>query len=296
MITFIINPKNKHKCKEFNNLTKELQKKHTIEVIETEGIADGIKKAKQASENNSDYIIAVGGDGTINEIANGIMQSKIEKKPILGIYKCGTGDDFIKSLSNRDLKDAFVDIKIREIDILKITFTDKNNNQQCRYSVNIGEIGVGGLTVKIVNGSKKRLGSALTFFAGALKAFIKYNPNNVKITGDDFNYSGKITAVVFANGKYFGGGMCIAPDAILDDGYMNITLAGDIKTSTFLRYSPKLRKRQKLEHEQVFYYKTKTLKVENISNTKSELEADGEFLGYTPIKVEILHKALKIII
>ncbi|MBN2662687.1 MAG: YegS/Rv2252/BmrU family lipid kinase [Bacteroidales bacterium] len=295
-ISFIVNKKNIRKCKTLEEIKKELHKNFELEFLYTESIGDGINKSKFASENGANYVIAIGGDGTINEVTNGILTSKVEKKPILGILPCGTGDDFIKSHQVKPLIESFQNLKSEEIDVLKIDFTNKNGQKNTRYSLNIGDIGVSALTVKIVNGSKKRLGSALTFFVGALKAFITYKHNTIRVTGDNFKYEGKITTVVFANGKYFGGGMCIAPNAILNDGVFDVTLVGNIKTFTFLRYSLKLRKEQELKHPQVFYYQTKNLKIENLTLQKSPIEADGEFLGYSPLEISISAQKMKILI
>lgn len=295
-ISFIVNKKNIRKCKNLDKIKKELQKKFELEFLYTQSIGDGINKSKFAAENGANYIIAIGGDGTINEVTNGILTSKVEKKPILGILPCGTGDDFIKSHHVKPLIESFQNLKSEEIDVLKIDFTNKAGQKNTRYSLNIGDIGVSALTVKIVNGSKKHLGSALTFFVGALKAFITYKHNIVKVTGDNFKYEGKITTVVFANGKYFGGGMCIAPNAILNDGVFDVTLVGNVKTFTFLRYSIKLRKEKELKHPQVFYYQTKKLIIENLSQQKSPIEADGEFLGYSPLEVSISAQKMKILI
>lgn len=295
-IFFIINSKNLKRCKDLTKLKEKLSTKYDLNFLYTNFIGDATIKSKIAVEKKADYIIATGGDGTINEVANGILQSKPEHKPILCIFPCGTGDDFIKTLKIRPLLKAFSDIKLKEIDVLKINFFNEKNKKETRYCLNIADIGVSALTVKIVNGSKKRLGSALTFMAGATKAFLNYKPNNVSITGDNFSYKGKIATVAFANGKYFGGGMCIAPLAIIDDGNIDVTVVGDVSTFTFLKHYFKLRKEKKINHPQVFYYKTKKIEIKNLGKNKSPLEADGEFFGYTPAKIKIIPNKIKILI
>jgi len=295
-ISFIVNKKNIKKCKNLEQIKQKLSQNFKLEFLYTESIGDGITKARIASENGTNFVVAIGGDGTINEVTNGILTSSVDKKPILSIFPCGTGNDFIKSLTVKPIIESFKNLKTTELDILKIEYTDENKNKKTRYSINIANIGVSALTVKIVNGSKKRLGSALTFFVGALKAFLTYKHNSVEITGDNFTYKGKITTVVFANGKYFGGGMCIAPDAILNDGFFNITLVGEVKTLTFLKYITKLRKNKRIIHPEVFYDKTKKLSIKNLSNQESPLEADGEFLGYTPIDVSISTKKIIVLL
>ncbi len=294
-ISFIVNSKNSRKCKKFDDLIKFLKLEHLIELKHTISIGDGISKAREASDNGADIIVAVGGDGTINEVANGIMLSRKENKPLMGIMLCGTGNDFLRSFQIRPIEQMLSDIRVREIDLGLIKCKDKNKNDIERYFVNIGDIGVSALTVQIVNGSKKRLGSALTFFVGVLRAFSGYKHNEVHVKAKEFEYSGKITTVVFANGQYFGGGIGIAPNALLDDGYFDVTLVGNIKTRTFLKYFPSLRKKDRIEHKEVFYYKTQEAFIKSLKSVDYPIEADGEFLGFTPLNVKLIKNALKII-
>lgn len=295
-IIFIINGKNYKRCEKFSILKKRLSSKFDISCLITERIADGIAKAKQAAESGAKIVIAVGGDGTINEVVNGLMLSNMPQKPIMGILPCGTGNDFCRTFKMRPLEESLLDIKTKEIDIAKMSFIDQNGGNKSRFFVNIGDIGVGALTVKIVNGSKKKLGSALTFYAGTIKAFLTYKHNKVTIKSDDFEYSGKITAVTFANGKFFGGGMGIAPKAKLDDGLLDITLVGNVKMGTFLKYFPKLQKQKLINHPEVHYYKTKTIEISPLENKQYPVEADGELFGFAPVKVEIIPKSITMLL
>ena len=295
-IYFIVNGKNYLQCEKFSNLQEKIKDKFFITCLVTEKIADGINKAKQAAEEGADVVVAVGGDGTINEVANGIMQSNLEQKPLMAILPCGTGDDFVKTIKVRPLEDSLFDIKTKEIDTIKIHYQDENEQQHSRYCVNIGDIGVSALAVKIVNGSKKRLGSAFTFYVGTIRAFLSYKHNSVKIIAKEFQYEGKITTVVFANGNYFGGGIGIAPYAEIDDGLIDVTLVGDIKLTTFMKYYSRLRKKEHIHHPAVTYHKTQFIEIQAIKNDKYPLEADGEFFGYTPATIEILPKTLKLLL
>lgn len=294
-IVFIVNGKNYKRCDKFVNLKQKLSSKFDISCLITESIADGINKSKQASESGADFVIAVGGDGTINEVANGIMLSEVSEKPIMGILPCGTGNDFVRTVAMRSLEESLFDIKTKEIDVGQLNFFDEQGNKKMRYFMNIADIGVSALTVKIVNGSKKRLGSAMTFFVGALRGFMTYKHNLVKVKAEEFEYSGKITTVVFANGNFFGGGMGIAPFAQIDDGLIDITLVGNVKIGAFLKYFPSLRRQEKIIHPEVFYYKTKEIDVIPIDEKKYPIEADGEFFGYTPLKVSVLNNAIKLL-
>ncbi len=295
-IAIIINGKNIKKCKEFNELKSFLEQKFSVKIYQTNSVGDGINKTLAAIELNPNYIIIVGGDGTINEVVNGVMLSDNPRKPVIAIFPCGTGDDFVKSLRPQNLFSAISNHRIKEIDLIKIKYISQNNEAQTRYCVNIADIGVSALTVKIVNGSAKRLGSALTFLYGAIKSFLKYKPIKIKLQGDNFEYQGKITTVVFANGNFFGGGIGIAPKAKIDDGYIDIVIAGDISLWEFLRHYPTMRKSREINHKQIFYYRTKKLVIKPLSQGKFPVEADGEYIGNMPVEVEIVPKAVKFLI
>ncbi len=288
----IANGKNIRKCLRINKLKNILSSKFDVEILLTGKVGDGISLAKQATENNADFIVIAGGDGTINEVVNGVMLSSKEKKPVLGVFPCGTGDDFVKSLQPRPILDAIDEMNLQKVDLLRIKNFNDNNEANVRYCVNIADVGVSALTVKIVNGSAKRLGSALTFFVGAVKSFLKYKPIEVRVIGDDFEYKGKITTVVFANGKYFGGGMAIAPEAEINDGLIDVVIAGEVRLKEFLKYYPQIRKGQKIKHQQVFYYKTRKLRIKPVQSGDFPVEADGEYIGKMPAEVEILSDSL----
>lgn len=292
-ISFIINSKKLKRCNNIDKINEKISGKFTTEILYTEKPTDGINKAKQATENGADYVIAVGGDGTINEVANGILKSNSEKKPIMGILPCGTGDDFVKTLKIRELTKALENPKIEKIDVLQVKYNN-NNKQEIRYSLNITDIGISALTVKFINGSKKRLGSTLTFFAATLRAFLTYKHKKFIVTGDNFKYKTLITIVSVANGKFFGGGMGIAPEAKINDGIIDITLIGNVKITEFIKYFPKLRKCQKINHPNVYYHKTKKITVQHPKNI-AFIEGDGELFGSTPTEITILPKKINIL-
>ncbi len=256
----------------------------------------GIELAKTEIESGCDFLIAVGGDGTVNEMVNGYMLAspKARKKVILGLLPKGTGNDFARSIfAKKGLAQLYNSIKNKHIsptDICQISFTNPAGNPQQRYFINIADIGIGANTVQIVNNSKKRLGSSITFLLAILKSFVGYKHLEVKISSPSYNYSGKIVSACFANGKWFGSGLGIAPHASLNDGKIALVVIGEVKMRTFLAKLPSLKKLTKIKHQKITYQKVEYCKIEPISE-KCPLEADGEFLGYLPAEVRIYKHA-----
>jgi diacylglycerol kinase (ATP) len=263
----------------------------------TNRIGHATELALEAVNENADFIISAGGDGTLNEVVNGLMQAnpELREKVILGLFPQGTGNDFARTAEVPDtvnkLAESILNEKFAKIDIGKAEFTTTNGEKQTRYFDNIVEIGVGAKTVEIVNKSKKRLGGTLTFFLGVLKAFIGYKRQSVRIKATDFQWAGKIVAVCAANGCYFGSGLGIAPGARLDDGKLSLVIVGNIRIIHFLRYLPSLRKLKYIKHPEVHYLEIDSCEI--ITEKNYPVEMDGENVGFSPFTAQILPSALK---
>jgi diacylglycerol kinase (ATP) len=263
----------------------------------TDRIGHATELALEAVNENADFIISAGGDGTLNEVINGLMQAdpELREKVILGLFPQGTGNDFARTAEIPDtvdkLAESILNEKYAKIDIGKAEFTTANGEKQTRYFDNIVEIGVGAKTVEIVNLSKKRLGGTLTFFLGVLKAFVGYKRQSVRIKATDFQWAGKIVAVCAANGCYFGSGLGIAPGAKLDDGKLSLVIVGNIRIIHFLRYLPSLRKLKYIKHPEIHYLEIDSCEI--ITEKNYPVEMDGENIGFSPFTAQIVPSALK---
>jgi len=253
--------------------------------------------ALEAANEHADFIIAAGGDGTLNEVVNGVMLAdpEIRSKIVVGLFPQGTGNDFARTAgipsTISDLVNFITNGISRNIDLGLVEYTLANGEKQSRYFDNIAEIGVGAKTVEIVNKSNKILGSTLTFFMGVLKAFIGYKQQSVRIKAPDFQWVGKIVAVCVANGCYFGSGLGIAPGALLDDGKLSLVIVGNIRIIHFLKYLPKLRSLKFIKHREVHYLQVDSCEI--ITTEKYPIEMDGENVGFTPFSAKIVPSAIK---
>lgn len=264
----------------------------------TEYSGHATKLASEVGENGNTIIVAVGGDGTINEVVNGMMlvSQEFRKTLSLAILPVGTGNDFVKSTHlDHSLEMLILAIQQNytlEIDLGSVT-TFENGSPQLRYFANIADAGLGGLVAQKFSGLIRWLPASLAYHFSILKAFISFKHPVVKIKGDNFEYEGKLLSLVAANGQWFGGGLGIAPHANISDGELAFVILGDVTILDYLKYLPKLKKKQAIQHPNLHYYKGKSCELE--AQGENLIEVDGEFLGSSPAKMKIHPKAISLI-
>ena len=206
-----------------------------------------------------DYLILVGGDGSVNEGVNGYFDanSELREKVILGVYPAGSGNDFSKSLGvGNDLEQLLFLVKndsFKKIDVGLMHFNNVDNTPGKRYFINIADIGIGGYVANKISDSKKRLGGEFTYTKALIQSFFKYKKQKVQLTSKDYNWTGRMLSICMANGKYFGSGMCIAPDASLTDGKMQLVIIGEVSLYDYLKNIPKIKKGHKVIHKEIEY-------------------------------------------
>lgn len=266
---------------------------------------DGIILAKRAAENGAKFIIACGGDGTINEVANGILESG--KDAELGILPSGTGGDFRRTLEipsgASDAARALRDGATKIIDVGRVTFVNHQNEETSRYFLNVSSFGLSALIIERVKTVNKLewlpsdlIRGKATFALSTLQEVLGLDFVTVRVKIDDAPEKSLNTInFAVANSRFFGGGMKIAPDAKLNDGFFDIINIGDIKTARVLLNAYKLYNGTHLALKEV---KSTLAKKVEISPTDCNqiilLETDGELPGKLPAIYEIIPKALKV--
>ena len=300
---FIVNSRIKRK-KKFMTSLAQLEHKHvfeTIKVYETEHAGHAISLAERATE-KVDIVVAVGGDGTLNEVLNGFMigsQFRIGKSaPVLAYLPYGTANDFARSTNVTTDIEAFIELvehnQTEALDVGKIHYSTTEGDEEERYFLNIADTGIGGLVVEKVNKSKtkKVFGAGITFMRAITEAFITYEPSPIKCEADTFTWEGTVLSFVCANGKYFGNGLCIAPDAELNNGKLEIVIMADVGAKDYALNLNKLRKGEKLTHPQVHYFQARELEI--IPEKYScAIDADGEFIGNIPMHIVVLPREIQ---
>jgi diacylglycerol kinase (ATP) len=255
--------------------------------------------ARKALDDGFEMIVAVGGDGTVNEVVNGFFDSgaPISTDAVLGVISRGTGSDFIKTMNlPREIEDAARVLKgraVKRCDAGRFTSRGPDGNEMERYFINIADFGVGGEAVERVNNTSKAFGGFLSFLYGTLKTLWVYKGKKVKIKIDDDSEIKKaINSVVIANGQYFGGGMWIAPEAIADDGLFDIVILDDLSFVESLLNIPKLYKGTHINDPKVTCFRGKTLVAE--SDEDVLIDVEGEHGGMLPAKFEIIPSSINV--
>ncbi|MFN0280154.1 MAG: diacylglycerol/lipid kinase family protein [Pyrinomonadaceae bacterium] len=271
----------------------------------TKGPGDGIDLASRAAESGRQFIIACGGDGTINEVANGILRSGEDVE--LGVLPSGTGGDFRRTLGmplvNREASAALRDGETRTIDVGKVSFLDLRGNSTERYFVNVSSFGLAASIIKRVKSASvfdwlpdSGLRGRANFAASTLREIIDMDPVfvRVKIDGRDEETLQTINFCV-ANARYFGGGMMIAPEARINDGLLDVVNIGDIKTAKILLNAYTLYSGAHASLDEVKSTVARKVKVSALDpSDEILLETDGELPGKLSATYEVVPNALRV--
>lgn len=245
--------------------------------------------------------MAVGGDGTVNEVINGLIENDKLLNPDLNliVFSQGTGSDLIRSLNISSKVEELVNIikrnRSRKIDLIKVGYINNENDNKHRYFINAADCGLGAEVAARVNKSNKLSDGSLTYLTAVFSALFKYSNRNVQIKADGkMIYDGQLNTAVIANGKYFGGGIKVAPEAELNSGKMNVVLLKDFSRIGIILNLIKGYRGSHLKHPKVESFTAKKLEI--YSEPKMNLEVDGENIAETPVYFSILKDKLSVMV
>lgn len=257
---------------------------------------------KTVIEKGFENIVVVGGDGTLNEVINGIINTyktadnqfdwaKVAQIKV-GVYAAGSGNDFIKTIYKDNkissLKNLVDQNSTRMIDIGSVSFYTPSNEKSNRFFINITDVGMGGEAVMLKAKMPNWLGADINYFWSITKTFATYDKVNIHGFGENFDWKGKAINFVVANGKYFGNGLGIAPDASVTDGLLDIVIIGDVSTMDYFKNLSTVKQCQKLQHEKISYTQLKSVSIESLESKKISIDMDGDFIGYAPMTLDCL--------
>ena len=301
----IVNPKSANGTtgKNWTRIYQEIRRglKTDLDVRFTDRQGHGTTLATEAIKEGYERVVAVGGDGTINEVMNGFFEKGklINPDAALAVMSIGTGSDFVKTLefpaTPFEAAERIRQGKVWTIDLGKCTFTGLGGEEGSRFFINIADFGSGGAVVDKVNRTTKVLGGQISFLWGILTTLPTYKNKLTKYRVDDGPEEEKIlNTFIVANGRYYGGGLKPAPNAELDDGVFDIVSIGDVGFLEAVSSLGKFRKGTYLEIPKVTFSKGKTVVA---SSEQTQLvEMEGEVVGRLPARFEMVPKALKIIV
>jgi diacylglycerol kinase (ATP) len=296
-ISFVAHGLHINKYKIVHEAEKHFSGKYEILFKATKTNLEAEDLAYKSIMDGTDYLVAVGGDGTMHEVINGIMHApKVKReKLIVGLLPVGSGNDFARTLKlstkiselySMIEKDQFV-----PIDIGRLQYKSMKDEDLISYFINITDVGLGAEVAKRVNEGNKTYGPNMAFFAATLNTFMSYQKKKIKIESAEFNWSGNVLILCLANAKYFGSGLCIAPHAKVNDGKIAITLAGEVSLFDYLKNLMKIRKGATLKHPGIIYNEVENCLIEPIGK-ECLIEADGEMIGKIPLRVTLLKQEI----
>jgi len=273
----------------------------------TEGAMHGAELTREALRAGHDLIVAVGGDGTINEVVNGFFQparpgeppKPIKPSAALALLPRGTGGDLRRTLGlNGDLGRCADRLNgdRAPVDVGRVDYVADDGLPASRFFINVGEVGVGARVVEIANRSSKRLGGKVTFMLASLRALLGWRDLRVRASFDGGPAEDlSVTALAIANGKYFGGGMMVAPEARLDDGQFHVTIWSGYRLSDFVLKSGSMYDGSHVNLKGTRTRTARTVRVEPKGPGPVGIEVDGERLGRLPATFTLLPGALLLV-
>jgi diacylglycerol kinase (ATP) len=263
----------------------------------TEAPGQAIDIAREGVAQGYDMVVAVGGDGTINEVVNGLMEpGGTQARAILGVVITGRGSDFARTIGvPSDWGEACARLtgqRTMTVDLGLVEF-ESEGGRRTRYFVNVGGGGFDGEVAHRANRAPNFMGGTIPYLSSLVTTLFAYRNKAVELTLDDQDPISMVAnSVVVANCQYFGGGMRVAPDADPNDGLFDVIVIGDIDKIEFLMTVPKVYDGTHITHPQVDTYRAKRVEVR--SEEPLLLQVEGEVCGHTPLTFEIVPAALQI--
>lgn len=272
----------------------------------TQSAGDATRLAREALKAGAERVVAIGGDGTVNEVVNGFFDDQGEPvKPdaSFALIPFGTGGDFRRTMNiPRETVDAAAVIKAnhrRKIDVGKLELTTPTGARQLRMFANIASFGVSGVVDRLVNESGKKFGR-LSFAVATARATWSYKNQRVQLIFDgnvEQRVEATINTVAVANGKYFGGAMKVAPDAEVDDGLFDVVAMGDFGFGDLLKSGRRLYQGTHLSMDKVTTRRARIVEAEPVDpGAVVELDVDGECPGRLPARFELVPAALWMVV
>jgi diacylglycerol kinase (ATP) len=276
-------------------------------IVRTTHPGHATEAARDALDRGERYLVAAGGDGTVHEVLNGMMDGDrpVAGDAVLGVVAAGSGCDFVRSFGlPGDAVEAARHLAgdgVQPIDVAKVTFVSSAGSgsasgsgsgsaEVTRYFANIAEAGLGGAVVDRTLRLPRFLGGA-KYFVGFWLTLPGFGPRTVRIDADGREFAGRAFNVVVANCRFYGGGMQISPKSDPCDGALEVLVMKGPKSDAFTTL-PKVYRGTHLPHRNIAELRAGRVRVE--ADPPLPIEADGEILGTTPATFEVIPRAIRV--
>ena len=266
------------------------------ETLFSEGPGGIAKVAGRAAEMGAKRVVVVGGDGTVNEAANGLLAAGAGHEVELAVIPRGTGTDFVRTFGIPNKLDGAIavarDGEIREIDAGRVSYRAWDGSPGSAYFVNVASAGMSGAVAMRANSTSKALGGKASFLWATLAVFARWKNAQVSVDIDGEHREGSMLDVIVANCEWLGGGMHMTPKAEPDDGLFDVLLIGDITKRDLVQTLPKIYRGTHLPHPKAEELRGAAVRVD--AETPLPVELDGEQPGTTPAEFEVVPRALRL--
>jgi diacylglycerol kinase (ATP) len=272
-------------------------------IVRTTRPGHATEAARDALDRGERYLVAAGGDGTVHEVLNGMIDGDqpVAADAVLGVVAAGSGCDFVRSFGlPGDAVEAARHLAgngVRLIDVAKVTFqpgpsssAGSDTAEVTRYFANIAEAGLGGAVVDRTLRLPGFLGGA-KYFAGFWLTLPGFGPRTVRLDADGQEFAGRAFNVVVANCRFYGGGMQISPKSDPCDGALDVLVMTGPKSDAFTTL-PKVYRGTHLPHRHMVELRARRVRIE--ADPPLPIEADGEILGTTPATFEVIPQAIRV--
>ncbi len=272
----------------WNNLLPTVEDQgYSKAVAYTEGLLHAKHLAEGFANKGYQRVVAVGGDGTVHEVINGLVGTDTT----LAYIPAGTGNDFVRSLGiGSDPREALSIINSPEKGV-EVTIDLGVVNG--RYFMNAAGVGYDADVVNDTNSRPKYLGGPIPYIMSVLRQLVHYSPKPVEIVLDEMVVTTRVLLVAAGNGAYYGGGMCICPEADLHDGKLEVCIARDLGRLEALGLLTKVFNGSHVEHPKVDTYRVSKLMIN--AETPLALQTDGEVIGTTPAMFQSEPGAIRVL-
>jgi YegS/Rv2252/BmrU family lipid kinase len=251
--------------------------------------------AREAIEDGATKLVAVGGDGTVHEVVDGIMRAAPGPEVELAVVPFGTGKDFARSLRIPGRTDEAIEVArsgaLRTIDVGRASYSTADG-ERTAFFANFAGAGISGAIARRANGTTKAFGGKLSFLWATLVVFSRWPPAEMTVHVDGEARQVRLLEALAMNGDYTAGGMWVAPAAAPDDGSFDVVLIGDFSKREFATTFPKIYRGTHISHRKVEIVRARELRVDAASPLPIVL--DGEQPGTTPVRFELVPAALRV--
>jgi diacylglycerol kinase (ATP) len=298
-LTVIVNPHagRRRVGAEIPELERTLQSRGLpFELRRTQGPGDATRFAREALDSGGRFVVAVGGDGTVHEVVNGMMENggPVVPDAVLGVVAAGSGCDIVRTFGlpgdvTRSCQHLLGD-NTYPLDVGKLTYTAQDGARVTRYFPNVAEAGLGAAVAARAGRLPRWLGQA-KYFAGFWLTLPRFGLAQVRLQADRRTYEGPALMIIVGNCQYYGGGMKISPRSYPGDGVLDVLLFTGPKSDAFTLL-PRVYRGEHVPHDHIEEFRVRhELTID--ADRPLPLEADGEVLGFTPATFEVVPQAIR---